>query len=766
MNKQERTETVGFEMSTGSSGRSGSTGSSGRSGSCGRRGDDRHAEASGGVNTLGGSNILSGLKVFGRMKAAGNVRSFARFRVLFSFLGVLAALVVVGGGSGCIGILDNMGREEEVKDVEDLFKDQELEDDKIEDKNPSYDPDRYVEEVFEGCVFRVNKSGTVTKLDVVAFDDDNEDLESRLFNDRGEALEDLAGRKGVDIIPSLEVVNGSLKGFNDGLYASIEVGVQEGVEEVFESKRLFLQTLAERLADEHEVAVGAVREHLGSGLAYVVAGLLASGEQAESFADIDGSVMADAQVLVDAFLGNPIYALPIGFYSWNETLQQVFTQDRFFQSQLSEIEEGDVPSVSEVGRYAAIAAVVKDATDLRPQYESYLALYSGLTNPYNSFSVADLFDYVDGTASLEDVDAIRTDFAAENSSPFICRGTYFALFPSSMSKDSSFFLELFCNSPPPADVSFIDVLINGIREGHVDLTPDPETSGWYDYQLYALETLLLPNRGPESDHLLLTKAYKEKLIDTFKSIITQTRETHVKQLDIPGGATSAPAKDVDVYPKFPVEPFPTFYLRTARGYRFLKTYLLAVLGEGFLSARGRLFSDDTMAEKSLLEELDEVIKRTYGLYVVSSRSVGLDPEEYLMEEETAEFSIEDCVAEVDAWLAGWQTDEDILADPRVIVPVGMDYDAKKIIYWATIGVKVIEISAEFVEDHFPEVSPAPESSHCNLRDIVGRNYFLLMEEMQEVRIRDSRPPLTREEFREICDAHDNTEDIVSALEAL
>lgn len=54
----------------------------------------------------------------------------------------------------------------------------------------------------------------------------------------------------------------------------------------------------------------------------------------------------------------------------------------------------------------------------------------------------------------------------------------------------------------------------------MDLTPDPETSGWYDYQLYDLETLLLPNRGTESDHLLLTKAYKEKLIETFKSIIT------------------------------------------------------------------------------------------------------------------------------------------------------------------------------------------------------------------------------------------------------
>jgi hypothetical protein len=474
--------------------------------------------------------------------------------------------------------------------------------------------------------------------------------------------------------------------------------------------------------------------------------------------------MGQAQSAAADFESKVLYSTPIGFYTWNETLRQVYKQDRFFQNQLAEMEADSSLTTAEVGRFAAMAAVMQDATDLRPQYESIVALYSGLTNPYNTYSVASLFEYVDGVASLDDVSAIRDAFVADHPTPFVCRGTYLALFPASRSKDSEFFQEMFCYEAPPSDVTTIDILINAIRENVIDLSPDPD-SGWYDYQLYALETLLVPNRGPESDHLLLTKAYKEKLIETFKSIITQTRETHVKQLDVPALAGSAPpSREVDIYPKFPVEPFPTFYLRTARGYRFLKTYLQGVLGTDFLEARERLHADGSSSVQPLVVELDEIIRRTYGLYVISARSVGLDPQEYLLAEETAEYSIQECVDTVEGWLAQWSGDPDILADPRVIVPASYDMESDEIIYWATLGVKVIRVTAEFVEGYEPEVVSSGQG--CTLREILDHEYVLLMEEMREVRIRADRSPPTREELREICDRHESADDIVSDLEAL
>lgn len=687
-----------------------------------------------------------------------------RHRRYSSWIACVFAGAMLASMTGCLGILDTMGREEEVTEREDLFKEPTVEDDEIEDKNPTYDPDLFFEEEFGDCIFRMNKSGAVTKLDVVELEDENSDLEHELFPDRGSALEDLSSRAGVDVLPSLEVINGSLKGFNDGLYASVEVGVQEGVTGVFESKRQFLMDLALRLDEAHDLATGAAKDHLGAGLAHVAAGLLVSGETIGDLPEMDPSVVAAAENMVAQFESEPIFSAPMGFYNWTDTLLQVYRQDRFFQNRLSVMGEDGVLSSDEVGRFAAMAAVIEDATDLRPRYESIIALYAGLTNPYDSYSVAALFDYVDGVASLEDVSSIRNSFLADNPAPFVCRGTYVALFPASRSKDSEFFSELFCHEPPPSDVTFIDILINGIREGIVDLSPD-ESSGWYDYQLYALETLLVPNQGPESDHLLLTKAYKEKLIETFKTIITQTRETHVKQASTPGGGISAPPKEADIYPKFPVEPFPTFYLRTARGYRFLRTYLEGVLGGDFLTARGRMLVDGSMSEKSLAEELADIIKRTYGLYVLSARAVGLEPSEHLLADETAEFPVEECVAAASSWLSSWESDHDVLADPRVIVPAGMDNQSQEAIYWATIGVRAIKISAEFVEGYEPEVEPSPET-HCELREILSHDYFLLVEVMREVRIGLDRTPPTREELRDICDSNETADEIVDALQNL
>ena len=48
-------------------------------------------------------------------------------------------------------------------------------------------------------------------------------------------------------------------------------------------------------------------------------------------------------------------------------------------------------------------------------------------------------------------------------------------------------------------------LIIAIRSGEVQLRPR-ESDGWYQHQVYALETLLLPSRGSESNKLLLTSS--------------------------------------------------------------------------------------------------------------------------------------------------------------------------------------------------------------------------------------------------------------------
>ena len=537
--------------------------------------------------------------------------------------------------------------------------------------------------------------------------------------------------------------------------------MQDGIPEVYPSRREFLYALAEALQMELDASSGNRVGPLQSALGFVAGALMAGGNEVESL-NLDAPILQIAQDELALFEGDTLHSTPMGFYTWDATLQEVFKQDRFCQNRTHQKDK----SVEVFGRYAAIAAVLQtpDATELKAQYEGYLAVYAGLTNPYVSYTPAHLFDYVTGPEALDDVAGLRQEFLSSEDAPYVCRGTYFALFPASRAKDTDFFKELFCEDPLPADVNLIDVLINAIRDGVLDITPD-ESSGWYDYQLHAMGILLVPEEGAESDHLLLTAAYKKKLIETFKSLITQARETHAKSLEDFGSVgVAAPPTPVDIYPKFPVEPFPTFYLRTARAYRFLGSYLEAVLGSEFMSSTYRMFEGNEATEMTLTEELRKITLRTYGFFVLSARSVGLEPSEMLLEGETEQFPIADAVLTARDWLVGWQEDADVLRDPRVIVPVGYDLVTNESINWAVLGVKAVRVYTEFVEGYEPEVVNPGDG--CELRDILPHHYYLLVEVMREVRIPLDVPPLTRDEFRAICSQHDNADDIVAALEAL
>ena len=258
-----------------------------------------------------------------------------------------------------------------------------------------------------------------------------------------------------------------------------------------------------------------------------------------------------------------------------------------------------------------------------------LDLYSGLTNPFFDLPPTALSSFVPDANALADLSSIESTFSSQHpemqGDPSCA--AHLAFVPASDSPESKLFRDLYCASPIPADQNLIDVLIDRIRSGALDFTPTKE-SGWYDRQLYALETLLVPERAPEKDHLFLTKRYKEKLVETFKSLITQHRETHVKQLRTGSeGDSSAggPAPKVDLYPQLPVEPFPTFYLRTARAYRFLQGILLASLGQAFLDQSARVLEDGSRAPTKLGAELGQKIELCYGLYSVAAQSIGMRP---------------------------------------------------------------------------------------------------------------------------------------------
>src|SRR5262249_13117410 len=167
--------------------------------------------------------------------------------------------------------------------------------------------------------------------------------------------------------------------------------------------------------------------------------------------------------------------------------------------------------------------------------------------------------------------------------------------------------------------------------------------------------------------LVLTKAYKKRMLEAFKALMTKRRETHVRQLENSRPLMAMPPPPEFVKPRLRLEPCPTYYLRTARAYAFLANFLEASVGEGVLKQLHGLQKGGGGA-KDLYGELHSMRDLFYGLYLVSAEDIGLAPA--LTPEENVDQ--ERCYQLAMDWLPQALKDEDLAADTRVSVPIFVD----------------------------------------------------------------------------------------------
>jgi hypothetical protein len=655
---------------------------------------------------------------------------------------------------GCADPMDVVGLQEVVTETR---RTEPLQDDLLSDKHPEYDAARTVVEEFDGCQVTLNKSASVTRLTLQSTGALDDALKGKIFPSRGAALAALGG---APTLPSVEVVNGALKPFNDGLYAAVELAAEHGDASLVDKHQLFLDLLADLMTRSRQGAAAERGPALAAARHIATAITLAGDSDA-----VDASLVDDAAAAAGRFRQAGIYAKPIGFYTWTPELETIFTRDRWLQSRY-------VPGVSVEPPFDALAALgllVGQGGALSDAYRGSLDLYAGLTDPFFDASPFELAPFVPDASALGDLSAVERSFAATlpvtyPDYPFCNPGV--AAFPASESADNRIMRKLLCGGELAEGETLLDGLIRKIQSGELDLAPRAN-SGFYDQQLYALETLLVPERGSESQHLLLTVAYKQKLVDTFKSLLIQTRETHVKQVGIVSASTSAAFVsepiEYTVYPKLLVEPLPTFYLRTARAYRFLEGVLNAALGPEFLQGTARLLEDGRRGERMLGQELADKQRLLYGLHALSADSIGMATE--LADDEAVAFPLDGARAAARVWLAGVAADADVARDPRVSLPVAIETDGNVdyAIYWAVVGVKVLHLHASFPESHRPEVVSA--SPYCVQKGWAPYEPHLLVEQTVQMRRPVGRPPLTRDEFRALCNEHDSADAIAAAFES-
>jgi hypothetical protein len=590
-----------------------------------------------------------------------------------------------------------------------------LADDRLDDKKPAFDPARVDRRPLgPRGEWLVNASAAVLRLDVPAIKPDVERHLLTLHPSYAAAVQ--AG--GGSVLPSVNLLDGKAKQFDDGLYAALDQAYYQGLEGKLLGHVQLVRRLYDRAGKDSPAAP------------FLAAGLQLAGVKVE---------VADPAVrdrLLAEFQADEVASKPIGLYTWNDTLATCFRFLRFFQRQLAE------PDLATV---RALADALGHDKELLGDYRKAMTFYARLTNPLGCLSVADLV----GVQTLDGDTLKRLGQEKKVAYPTV------ALFPPSTSKETVLFEKLFPLGLPP-DADLMRELVRRIRSGEVDLKPKPD-SGWYEHQVYALETLLLPERGEERDKLLLTKAYKKRMLEAFQALVTKRRETHVRQLGVAKGepAAAPPAK---VGPRLRVEPCPSYFLRTARAYAFLAHFLEATLGKETLQTLHGLKKEGPRTQ-NLYAELHHLRDLFYGLYLVSAEDIGLKPD--LAKDEPVD--PQRCYKLAADFLPGVFKDEDLATDTRVSVPIYVDRNRNVTRLWATLGVRLARLEAGYARPpHLKPAKGAGDWKPVESWQLEPAHYLIAVDEFAEIELK-GRHTLTREELRAVCDREKTKEAILQAL---
>ena len=386
----------------------------------------------------------------------------------------------------------------------------------------------------------------------------------------------------------------------------------------------------------------------------------------------------------------------------------------------------------------ASSCVFKADQIVLQQYLAVHAFYGKLTNPMMCLPIDALVDTITKASDgeLGDILVLRSGAHRETE-------LFNQIFPSGV----------------PAGANLMSALIRRIRSGEVNLAPS-EKSGWYQYQVYALQTMLLPRKVQESEKLLLTAEYKKRLIKAFKALITKRRETHSRQLAESTAKSIDPLGRGEVRPRLRVEPNLTFYLRTARAYGFLQNFLLATVGAERLAAMSGLRKGGRR-EMKLGDELEAIKLRFYGFYLVGCEDIGMRPK--FLKDEPVDWDAARQTAL--AWLESFSEDPDLACDTRVSVPIYIDPISQKTRLWGTLGVRLAHLETSYAR--YPKVRPKDRSDDwqdVKSYQIGGARFVIPVDAFAEFEI-DGLDALTREEFRKTCDQYKTKEKIIEALSA-
>lgn len=516
------------------------------------------------------------------------------------------------------------------------------------------------------------------------------------------------------------------KQFDDGLYAAVELAMQNGLGPVT-GKKDWLPRLA--------AAVNA--ENGGSPLATIYAAADLSGTSAQT----PPSLAKLKQDILTQFQADEKRSKPLGFYTWTKELEAIFRQDRMLQTEWEAKQHA-------AGLIAIGKALVADK-EARESYEKTMRLNERLTNKLTAPGYRDVLAALDAGQTPEFKPFDKVGFL-----------------PPSRSHETDLVMKLFANSQIPADFDLMKEVIARLKDGRVSFQPQ-EDSGWYDHQLWSLESLVRFDKSAEAEKVRPNDQYRQHLEDLFKGTYALMRETHIKQLALPAPASEAAPppvierEKVYIAPEPNVELLPTMLLRRAASYGFVRNVLIDVFGEENVAKMNRQTANGPV-EMNLLQEIDQMAGLFGGAYVTACRETGLA-------EEAAEFGngkpADEQATGFLRWVASLRSDPDLAPDVRMMAPVFYDQQRKKTKVWVMLGWEGANSSIDYAQHpaiRIIDKDGKPPAEGTGPEVIFYSSYRELATPVfAEVYVTKL---LNRAEFRRHCDVYQTKAAIVSNLE--
>jgi hypothetical protein len=341
----------------------------------------------------------------------------------------------------------------------------------------------------------------------------------------------------------------------------------------------------------------------------------------------------------------------------------------------------------------------------------------------------------------------------------------FIFFPPSRSVETDYMKTL--DYPLTDAFNLSDKLIEEIKTGKLNIKPE-ENSGWYDYQIYSLEPLILPDKFPETKKVEFGENYKKRLINLCKSLWATMKETHYEQGETgvtgctgEAGTTGTTLPVIYIEPELSLEPLVTYYLRRADSYKFIHRALLDTFGQEGLKKMHR-YTFSGPVEKNLDDELTDMEKLFTGSALLSAQEIGCKIDSNSsnpLDKNNIEF--------IRKFIDNMDKDPDLSRDNRMMVPLFYEPEVGKTKVWLFLGYETTTLSVRFANRPavtvFDKTGKKLDKNDVDIVYVDSCSKNLIYPVFEEIFVEKL---LNREEFQKLCDKYKTRAEILEALKNL